>query len=578
MTHPLYIRLLGLLCLCLPALAAADLKASLDRDTLYEGETVLLTLEADGRFPELDFGVLTQDFLIAGNQRSSEVRWVNGQQSVREVRVIQLEPKRTGTLTIPALKAGRHSTEPLTLTVLSGSSSSADGDIFLEVSAEPDHPYVQSQVRLVERLFYAVPLLEGALDRAGIPDAVLERVGEDLSYVAVREGKTFRVVERRYALFPEKSGPLTIPPTEFIGRVAQSAAAGGIDRFFNRGRRASTASPPIVLNVRPRPDSYTGSYWLPSPELTLNEVWPEDGQPVRVGEPVTRTLRLEARGLSASQLPELALPTLANANVYPEQPVSETGQDGPWLVGRREQSVAIVPTQEGDMTLPEVRLSWWNTERDVEETAVIPARTVTVQPAAGALPPAPVPLEQPAPQAEPPVVVQEAPQPLAWRQWLAQWSLPTAPALWYWTSLGLLLLWLLTLFAWLRDRRRRRPVVAAVQPDVLAPSAAAARQALQQACRNSDAPAAAQALLTWAAAEWPAQPPRNLSALAARLDNDAAPLHALDQALYARAGGRWDGKRLWQAVKGGLRERRAAPAAAGLLPPLYPQRPFSDQS
>ncbi|MCB1804090.1 MAG: BatD family protein, partial [Candidatus Competibacteraceae bacterium] len=129
---------------------------------------------------------------------------------------------------------------------------------------------------------------------------------------------------------------------------------------LSRGRRIQINSEPITLQVRPRPADYGANAgdntdadaqtWLPSWQLTLQEQWSSNPPVFRVGEPVTRTLLIEATGLEAGQLPELRMPQLSGVNLYYDQAETSTRYEGAWLVGKREQKIAIVPTRAGEIT------------------------------------------------------------------------------------------------------------------------------------------------------------------------------------------------------------------------------------
>ena len=106
--------------------------------------------------------------------------------------------------------------------------------------------------------------------------------------------------------------------------------------------------------------------------------------------------------------------------------------------------------------------------------------------------------------------------------------------------------------------RRRRPQTA--RPPLSAerqPRLGSLRDALHQACAQNDADAAARALLAWAQALWPRQPPANLAAIAARISDDAGSgaseqIQALERRLYAPNAGSsaapWDGNGRWRAL------------------------------
>lgn len=561
MVNPTYHLLIIVLLWLLPILAAQtqpgqkqQTRALLDRDTIFIGETVLLTIETDagvqGETP--DVGQLTRDFDILDSRSSQQVEVIDNQRRERHQWLFELAPKRVGDLTIPALSIGpRLSTRALNLTVLPGPDDQHSSDtVFIETRAEPRNPYVHSQVRYSERIFLATGLRDNALSRdAPIENAVVQPLGDFREYVARRNGRNYRVYERSFALLPERSGELVLPGLTLRGRRVDNSSS------LSRGRLIETRSEPITLNVRPQPDDYSGVHWLPSPELELSEQW--SSEEFRVGEPVTRTVHLNARGLDAAQLPELTAPELDWARIYPDQPETETRHNGNWLESRWEQRQALVPNAAGEFTLPALRLVWWDTEAERERIAELPARTITVLPTATAA-------ESPPPTIDPLPEPQDTPTPMIVET--------GAAGFWPWISAALLGVWCLTLLGWWRERRRRRLPPAAHRPDT-APRARVARTALRNACRKGNRQAAAHALLDWAKAEWPDSPPASLGALAARTPRARAAILHLDRALYAADVADWQGDTLWQAVRAGLHEtptERAAPDSA--LPPLYPRR------
>ncbi|MFO1351036.1 MAG: BatD family protein [Gammaproteobacteria bacterium] len=557
----------------LSAAQAQGVSAYLDRSSVFEGESVLLTIEATGQVggDSPDVGQLTGDFHILGSNRTMRIELVDGRNRSKTLWTLELEPKRNGDLQIPALHIGsKLSTPPLKLTVLAQTAANAkpDDEVFIETQAEPLNPYVQAEVRYRERLFYAIPLREGVLGYLEpSADILSKRLGEDVQYVAERNGHRYRVVERNYALFPQKSGDLLLPAIAFRGRTAQNDQnPDDRQRLVTRGQRIQTSSQPITLKVRPRPKQFSGSHWLPSAALTLAEAWAPASPQFRVGEPVTRILTLTAKGLDAGQLPPFNLAATGQAHLYPDQPTSETTQDGQWLIGHHEQRVAIVPTAPGELVLPEVKLAWWDTEHDQEQIAILPARTVTVAAASGIQPAAPGTASTAQSSGEQAAAV-VPPDALA-----AAPSSSADAGIWRWLSLGLLLLWLLTLFAWRRDLRARPPARSVVRKAAI-PAQAALIQAVQNACRTNDGPRAAKALLDWAAAAWPQHPPTSLGALAARIDEGRDEVLALDRALYAQSSTRWQGAALGNAVRKGL--VASAPKTSVREPslaPLYPSR------
>ncbi|MEO8671847.1 MAG: BatD family protein [Tahibacter sp.] len=561
--------LVGLL-FAIPA-SAADLRAWLDRDNMQLGETVTLNVEVSaGSSAEPDFSPLQIDFDLLGTSSSSSVNIVNGQTTSKQLWAVGLQPKHAGLIAIPALKVGSASTGPLGLTVQAAAAtpSGHSGDeVYVEVVAQPDAPYVQQQIRFSVKLYYSVQLTEGSLDEPRVDGLVVQKLGQDRNYEADQDGRRYKVLERRYALLPEKSGVVQIPSINFRGR-----ALGGNDPgagFFSRGRVATARSKELSLTVRPRPSASGSGPWLPAQTLQLDSEGIDATATARVGEPITLTLTLRAQGLGFEQLPELELPKIDGAEVYPDKSNTRTRDDGTWLFGERSRKFAIVPNRPGKLVLPAIRLDWWDTAQDRPEHVAVGEREIEVAAAvssaavAAPLSPTTTLQSQPASTAEADRGSQSATMSSA------------SPGPWRAIALGSLGLWLVTaifLVARFRHGVQRAQPTSAAQ---LAPSTSAlgSRGAFARSLAQRDTAAVSRALLRWAQAEGLAV--RNLGELAQQLDSaeQRAAIQWLQQSCFAANSTQEWPAHLSQAFDAGLVRARLGRVvdAESALPPLWPQ-------
>lgn len=550
--------------LLLPALAqAATVTATLDRSSVQLGDTVTLNLHVHGTssfsgMPNL--APLETDFAVLGQSQSSNLSIVNGQRSAELVIGVVLAPKRVGTLTIPALTVAGAQTAPLSLTVTAPSTASAsatpDRNVFMQATVTPQSGYVGQQLSYVVRLYYRGDLSRGTIDTPQIDGVALDQVGKDLRYDETRNGRVYHVIERDYALVPQRAGTLAIPALGFQGEALDP---NDPDSFFGVGTQVTASTAPLNVPVQAAPADWGKTAWLPARSLTLTlDGWPAAGTPVRVGQPINLVMHLSAIGLPTAALPDLSLPTVAGAQVYPDQPKTTTANDGPWLVGSRQRAFALVPEQAGTLTIPATTVRWFDVTSGQARTAEIPAHTLTVLPVVGAA-------STPTPAAPKTSAVPTA-------------TRPTSPAAtpafpWIWVALASVALWLVSVFAWWWQRRRHTnapKVRAARVPPALTPDAAALHRAFDAAVRSADASAALRSLLAWAHAERPAI--RQPGELAAALADDAQRrvLAALQQRCYGAAGADAGATDPAKAFARGFAWRSEAQPPDDSLPPLYP--------
>jgi hypothetical protein len=291
----------------------------------------------------------------------------------------------------------------------------------------------------------------------------------------------------------------------------------------------------VVLDVRARPSGVDARYWLPAQNVTITENWHPDTAELHVGDPITRDLHLRAEGLTAAQLPDLSalLKLPAGLKAYPDQAKLANSAQGDVVIGKRDQSVAMIADQAGTFEFAPLRLTWWDTKSNQPREVTLPGRTLKISPAVGHA------VEQ-VPAATAAVGVAT----------VNSGAAPIAPTIglrsalrdpWLWISVALALLWLGTVLAWIISRGPPRKAASLSAPK--------ARAQFQVACRRNDAQSARGALLAWAAAAWSESPPRSLAALSRRVGDDkiGALLLQLGRALYR--GAPWDGAALAAAIK-----------------------------
>ena len=547
--------------------ASAAVSAWLDRNQVGSGEAVQLTLKHDGETSKQpDLGPLKQDFDVLGRSTGSSIQIINGTMSAQTQITLTLMPKHGGALQVPPLQWDGQTTPAMALTVGGSTAGAQPGGaaggqsgngpaiatshVFLTTALDQKQPYVQAAVTLTVRLYTDEPLYQASLELQPSNDVLVQQLGQDSQTSAVRDGRTYRLIERKYLLFPQRSGKLRLDGPVLNAEVPD--ARGGTDPFgantffgnvfgrnpfgglMNATRPLQVRADPLVLDVRPRPASGTGHDWLPAQKVTLAETWQPDNGPVHVGDPITRHLHLSALGLTASQLPDLSLlmPLPAGLRAYPDQAKLDTGVQGDGVVGTRDQDIALIASRSGRYQIPALHLYWWDTTRNQQREVELPARTLYVLPSSGGVAASTLPG---GPAAGAPLLPAGPSRPATERAGTARGTA------WRWLSLALGGLWLATLSAWWFSRRRRLPDSPDVNRPAKAIAAADARKAFRQACQGNDPHAARRHLLDWARAAWPQDPPLGIQALSDRLDDAELKLllKELDRACYA--GGAWQG-------------------------------------
>ena len=376
------------LCAALTCFAQSAWAASarLSASEIYLYETVQLELTAsEEASPGLS--ALRQDFDVQGSSSQRSMQIVNGQIQVSEFTLtLTLRPLRAGVLAIPPISLGNEQTNPLHLQVNAidaATQQEIDRNAFMEVDVSHEAPYQGQAVFLTRRLYYSSDVqIYGNLP--GIPSitgASVQPVGEASASSTVVNGRRYNVYVTEYLLVPDLPGELIIPGVEIMARV-QVALGNGRRALGTPIRTAET-----VLNVQPPPANFPAHKpWLPAREVRIDsEFNTVEGQ---VGTPLTFDVRVQVVDALASQIAPLRLAFPSSIKAYPESPRLDDAITSGEVRGERLERFSLVPTTAGIFTLPEVRVTWWDTQAEQLRESSLPARDIEVLPDPNAPPPA----------------------------------------------------------------------------------------------------------------------------------------------------------------------------------------------
>jgi len=526
----------GLVLLTLALVASsshAAVTAIADRNQVFEGDSLTLVIKAtdDENIAQTDFSALERDFQIINQSSRSSTNILNGKRESSKELIVEIIPLHSGQLAIPAFTGKGWQTNPITVDVQPAPATTG-GDDVVQFSAEVDRDnvYVQGQLLLTLRLQQAINLDNRSVSELDINGAFIVAL-EQQSFQRQLNGRTYLIHELRYAVFPEQSGTLTIPAQVFTGRQ-RSPRRTLFDRGGN-GQSMRRSTEPLTITVLPRPTDYTAPTWLPAKQMTIEETWSTAPEDLAVGQSATRSITLTGTGLQAAQLPPVLLSPIAGLKYYPDQPVLEDQEDGFGITGTRKENAALIPTAAGSYTIPELRIPWWNTDKQQIEIALIPARTITVR--AGATT---TNSSTPITSQVPLITTVEAsalPQPA-----ILPWQIATSIAV-----IG----WILTTIFLLRKKQsgpNSQAQLAARQA-----SERTKFRALKTACRSANAATTRQALLDWGRAYLPEQIIGSTEELATTLADPVlgSEIEVLNSALYGPNTTHWNGDELLVAVK-----------------------------
>jgi hypothetical protein len=451
-----------------------------------------------------------------------------------------LIPKRIGQLTIPPIRVNGETTQALYVNVQPSIPVSA-GEIkpvYIESEIDRESVYVQQQFIYTLRIFQSIQLENMNISEPEFDNAAMEKM-EQNSFQRRIMNTPYRVHELRYAIFPQETGELIIPEMVFTANQVETKRSAF--SLPGQGKTIRKISKQHTITVKAPPTDYGKELWLPAESLKLVETWSQSLDDVHVGDSITRSITLNAQGLLKSQLPPFQMPKLPFANTYPDQGQSETTTSIQGASSSRTDNIAIIPTRAGTLTLPEIRIKWWDTKENTMEETIIAEHSILIKPA----------IEN----------TQGNSQPLAVDHSQTGSAIANPDAAdkdehslyWQLSTLFFAVAWIITLLIW----RTRAPskVKKEVPRNDVAPLNTTEKNAfktLEKACHNNDIADIRVGIISWAKCYWPDKNIKTLQDIdrLCGLMQLKEGLRELDKLLYGNASDSpWNSENLLRSLK-----------------------------
>jgi hypothetical protein len=433
---------LGLLILTNMAQAQSiEVRASVDKNPVMVDESFILSVVANREVDRgaFDPSFLMKDFVVGRTSVSSQTRMVNFDTTKSTTWSTILIPQTKGRFIIPSFDLNGAKTKPIEVLVLPASNSSASSgrDLFITTGVDVEEVYLQQQIRYVVKLHLGKDLQRGSLSSPTLKNADIRQIGKDKEYNEIVDGRQYRIIERSFAIIAQQSGYFTIAGPLFEGEVIDNSRQSF--GFFNRSKAVNRVGPSQSITILPIPSNYD-EHWLPSNFVQLDDEWQGDAQGYIAGEPITRTITLTAIGVVEEQLPHITSTYPNSVKTYPDQAETTTVEKDDTLIAQRKQSIAIIPSQAGQIIIPEVKIPWFNTITQKTEFAVLAEKILQILPAT-IKPTRAIPIP-PSIQANFETRPQESVPSGAINQII------NMPRYWIWLTVSLLILWFVTLIVW----------------------------------------------------------------------------------------------------------------------------------
>jgi hypothetical protein len=367
-----------------PARAQPSVSASVDRQTVAADQTLTLTIRVSGtdQVEEPQIGAL-EDFLVVSQFRSQSVNIAGGRTSVDVSFQYVLQPRSEGTKTIPAIEvvAGGRAlkTRPLTVEVSPATGAApaqrlpsqppvppprlspflgpdeVQGHVVVRCEADKKQAYVGEQILLTFSLYYSARPGEINYEPAGTEGFRVQELSPPPPRYEVIDGERYVLKQDLRLLFPTAPGQHTIGP-----------ATVQYSRGFWNPTVETRTTEPITIQVSRlpeagRPESFSGVVGSLEVAAVL------DRDRIKQGEAATLTAVVRGWGnLEAMGAPVISLPPgVREYRSSEDRRFEPKPADGGYRVeGEAHFDNVIIPTTLGDITIPPIRIGYFDPQTD----------------------------------------------------------------------------------------------------------------------------------------------------------------------------------------------------------------------
>lgn len=380
---------------------AAEVEISVDRNKVTEGDTVYLTITYTGKASKNpDLTSLQKDFDIVSTSTSSSYSNIYGVSNNLKIWKIGIVPNKIGVIRIAPIEidgviSNSQQIEVEEITDVVKKNNYSDKLLKIETKVDLDEPYVQQQITLWVNIYDSVGIADGTISVADEDKEawiIKPLMDKPSATQHLADGNLFNVISLNYALYPLKSGKLKLPQFVFNGYFVSN---NGFklptfeDDFFNFNVTFNdvfgTKVPLKVrtkaeyINVKPVLSGGLKKDWIAVKDLTLKSEL-SDFTKIRTGDAFSRKIEITATGLPKVLFPELKFEDIDGLKQYPDKPeyIEEIVNNN--IVTKAIFNTTFIPTKSGEINIPKVDISWFNTEKNDIQTSYSNSHNINVYP------------------------------------------------------------------------------------------------------------------------------------------------------------------------------------------------------
>lgn len=388
--HTLFILLFSLF--LFQGIFAQDItvEASLTETNIFSGEGVRLDVKVSGQsinsidrpdIPNVD-GLR---WLSGSTSTSQNFTYVNGRPSVSYTYGYQFIAQAPGTYVFPPLEVTvngeTYSTTELSFKVLDPKTidtgqAERSPDIYVRLEPSEENPVVGEQVTADVVLYFKNSVEVSSYQASpgwkaeGFWKEELENRQQARTTSTIINGVRYqRAVLLQYALFPTKSGELTLSPFEVVVQIRQRNQRRDIFSFGLGQERKELSTLPVTIEASPLPElsnaTFSGGVGNFSISRSINPAKAYVGESVEVVTTITGQGNIPLITKPEYEYPE-------TLELYNPQENSNITRSNKQIGGTKIFTDILIARNEGNFEIPETRLAYFSPAQNKYNTITLP--------------------------------------------------------------------------------------------------------------------------------------------------------------------------------------------------------------
>lgn len=374
-----------------------SVNAEISPDKIFVGEQVQLKLTVSGKLSSVDQPELPAieglEWLRNYTSRSSSYSIVNGKPTSQTGFTYILVARESGSYTVPPIpvRVGQqtYETQPVDFQIIDRSDLPADSeerypDIYVKLEPTNTQPVVGEQVIADIALYFKDGIQVSSYQAApgwkaeGFWKEELDNPQRVSTSSEIINGIRYqRAKLLQYAIFPTKSGELTLSPFNITVSVRKSRRQSmDLFSFGPNQERIELETDPVSLEVQALPGpgdlKFTGGV---GDFQISREVVPVEAL---VGESIEIVTTISGEGnVPLVDKPDYEFPE--SLEQYNPQENSDIRRTNRQISGTRTFTDVVIARNEGTITLPESELAWYDPESGRYRSQVLPAVELVIR-------------------------------------------------------------------------------------------------------------------------------------------------------------------------------------------------------